>query len=167
MVEVRGWRLETACRGTQDLYSISATLGIAFSMEFRILGPLGCVNYFEDDWLTSTLALSRQRPEPILQSAALAAAAHPGFAEAVLAFSSSGFSVSEAARHLVVHPNTAMYRLKRWEELTGWDPRTFDGLVRSIAVLRTEISRLAEANSDLSLVGVSSAGWLHVTNVER
>ncbi len=53
------------------------------------------------------------------------------------AFGEHGFSVSEAGRRLSVHANTVGYRLDRWAELTGWDPRTFPGLVRSLAALRS------------------------------
>ena len=53
------------------------------------------------------------------------------------AFAAAGFSVSEASRTLAVHANTVAYRLDRWEELTGWDPRSFNGLVRSVAALRS------------------------------
>jgi hypothetical protein len=28
------------------------------------------------------------------------------------------------------------YRLQRWAQLSGWDPRTFDGLTRSLAACR-------------------------------
>jgi DNA-binding PucR family transcriptional regulator len=44
-------------------------------------------------------------------------------------------SATAAARSLHVHPNTLTYRLDRWHRLTGWDPRTFDGLERSMLVL--------------------------------
>ena len=37
-----------------------------------------------------------------------------------------------AARRLGLHPNSTMYRLARWHELTGWDPRTFRGLSLSL-----------------------------------
>jgi DNA-binding PucR family transcriptional regulator len=33
------------------------------------------------------------------------------------------------------------YRLQRWEQLAGWDPRTFDGLVTSVAACRLELIR--------------------------
>jgi DNA-binding PucR family transcriptional regulator len=57
-------------------------------------------------------------------------------ADAVEAFADHGLSVVAAARALHVHPNTVIYRLGRWQTLTGWDPRTFRGLALSIASLR-------------------------------
>ena len=40
-----------------------------------------------------------------------------------------------AADVLHLHPNTVRYRVERWHQLTGWDVRTRQGLIRSIAAL--------------------------------
>jgi sugar diacid utilization regulator len=91
---------------------------------------------FEDVWLWATLADAEERLRELLTSGAEVAAKHPHLAQAVAAFGEHGFSVSEAARQLEVPANTVGYRLERWSGLTGWDPRTFDGLVRSLAAIR-------------------------------
>jgi hypothetical protein len=93
------------------------------------------VGTFDDAWLWATLTASGDRLRAILAGGAAVAEAHPHLAQAVRAFGEHGFSVADAARHLGVHANTVGYRLDRWEGLTGWDPRTFPGLARSLAAL--------------------------------
>lgn len=90
---------------------------------------------FEDVWMWATLLSSAERLEPLLAPGREVAADHPHLAEAVRAFADHAFSVSEAARQLGLHANTVAYRLERWQELTGWDPRRFAGLTRSVASL--------------------------------
>ncbi|MEX1178942.1 MAG: helix-turn-helix domain-containing protein [Nitriliruptor sp.] len=92
---------------------------------------------FADAWLWATLSGSQERLRGLLAHGVEIATKHPHLAEAVRAFGEHGFSVSEAARRLEVHANTVGYRLDRWVELTGWDPRTFPGLVRSLAAIRS------------------------------
>jgi hypothetical protein len=96
----------------------------------------GADGSFETVWLWATLRASDERLQGVLASGTEVADRHPHLAEAVMAFGEHGFSVSEAARRLTIHANTVGYRLDRWYELTGWDARTFDGLVRSLAALR-------------------------------
>jgi hypothetical protein len=90
---------------------------------------------FDDAWLWATLTASEDRLAAVLADGVAVARAHPHLAQAVLAFGEHGFSVADAARHLEVHANTVAYRLDRWAGLTGWDTRTFPGLVRSLAAL--------------------------------
>ncbi|HEX6448754.1 MAG TPA: helix-turn-helix domain-containing protein, partial [Trebonia sp.] len=52
--------------------------------------------------------------------------------DAVRAYAQHGFSITAGAQALSIHPNTMKYRLDRWERLTGFDPRTLDGLLRSL-----------------------------------
>jgi hypothetical protein len=89
---------------------------------------------FEDAWLSATLSDSRERLEPLLTEGRKIARENPSLAATVNAFS-RGFSLVNAARELTVHPNTAAYRLNRWQKLTGWDPRSLSGLLLSIAAL--------------------------------
>lgn len=91
---------------------------------------------FDEVWLWATLGVVGERLGPLLAPGTEVAATHPHLAEAVDAFAEAGFSLSEASRHLELHANTVAYRLDRWEELTGWDPKSFVGLVRSVASLR-------------------------------
>jgi sugar diacid utilization regulator len=37
-----------------------------------------------------------------------------------------------ARKPLYLHPNTVTYRLDRWQHLTGWNPRSLDGLLSSV-----------------------------------
>jgi hypothetical protein len=91
---------------------------------------------FDDAWLWATLAGARDRLLPLLATGQRIAAEHPHLAAAVAGYADGRFSVSEAARGLGLHANTIAYRLDRWHELTGWDPRSFAGLSRSLAALR-------------------------------
>jgi hypothetical protein len=99
--------------------------------------PDGGTETFDATWLWATLGASEERLRAVLAPGMAVAAKHPHLAEAVQAVGAAhNFSVSEAARNLEVHANTVGYRLDRWAELTGWDPRTFPGLARSLAALR-------------------------------
>lgn len=109
------------------------TLGVAVRNATGA-GPSG-VLAFEDVWLSASLLDSGERLMPLFARARQVAADNPSIVEAVLAFARSGFSLSGAAVELQVHANTVGYRLSRWEELTGLDPRSFAGLLRSIVAM--------------------------------
>lgn len=94
------------------------------------------VTNFENDWVLAMFLAAKDRLHPILDVGIRAAREHPEFAEAVEALAGSGFSVSEAARRLFINPNTVVYRIKRWQDVTGWDPRTFEGAVSSMAAIK-------------------------------
>lgn len=103
------------------------------------VAPRGQTATFEERWLWATLTGAQGRLGDLLEPGARVGAAHPHLAEAVRGFAEAGFAVSAAARSLDLHANTVTYRLDRWHKLTGWDPRTFDGLVRSLASLRLSL----------------------------
>ncbi|MGW4088107.1 PucR family transcriptional regulator [Streptomyces sp. NPDC004822] len=86
---------------------------------------------FHEKWLIATLLPHRERLAPLLATSV--PGTHPHLAEAVLAFAHSGFSITASAASLRLHPNTVSYRLDRWYQHTGWDPRSWDGLARSLA----------------------------------
>ena len=94
------------------------------------------VHAFDEHWLWAVLLRESDRLGSFLDCGRRVARENPSVAETVRAYAASGFCVSVAARKLHVHPNTATYRLDRWRDLTGWDPRSFDGLARSLAALR-------------------------------
>lgn len=86
---------------------------------------------FEDEWVSAIFASEAGRVEPLVQVGIDAARANPHMADAVMAFSDNRFSLTSAASAMHVHPNTTKYRLSRWEELTGWDVFSADGLIAS------------------------------------
>jgi hypothetical protein len=104
-------------------------------LTLAVIAP-GTTGSFDQAWLWATLTGAAARLRPLLAVGIEVAERHPHLAEAVDAFAGAGFSVSGAARQLTLHANTVAYRLDRWTELTGWDPRGFPGLVRSVAALR-------------------------------
>lgn len=90
---------------------------------------------FERVWPWALIARDLDRAQPLMDAARRTARDHAHLAEAVLAYARNG-SIAEAGRALDVHPNTITYRLERWSELSGWDCRDFDGLLRSVIALR-------------------------------
>ncbi|WEO93137.1 helix-turn-helix domain-containing protein [Streptomyces sp. FXJ1.172] len=94
------------------------------------------VVYFADAWLAAGLGGQATRLAPLFTKAVAMARTDPHLAQAVVAFADHGLSVAAAARGLHLHPNSLAYRLGRWHELTGFDPRSGDGLVASLVALR-------------------------------
>ncbi|WP_433556445.1 PucR family transcriptional regulator [Pseudonocardia xinjiangensis] len=90
----------------------------------------GGVVRFGSEWLAATLLPHMDRLRQLTDTTA--AVEQPHLCDAVRAFADNGFSVTASARALHVHPNTVKYRLDRWKQHTGWDPRTLDGLQRSL-----------------------------------
>jgi PucR C-terminal helix-turn-helix domain/GGDEF-like domain len=88
---------------------------------------------FGMEWWASALFPERLALAPILRPRTGTVAAH--IVDAVWAYAAHGFSVAAAGQALHIHPNTVKYRLERWHQLTGWDPRTFDGLIKSTCSL--------------------------------
>jgi hypothetical protein len=113
-----------------------ARLSVGDAERAADLGGDSGVHAFDESWLWAVLLRESDRLEAFLDDGRQVARQNPSVAETVRAYADSGFCVSVAARQLHVHPNTATYRLDRWRELTGWDPRSFDGLARSLAALR-------------------------------
>lgn len=91
---------------------------------------------FAGAWAESCVSIESTRLEPLLARASSVAAEHPHLADTVLAFAAADMSVARAAEDLHLHANSVTYRLQRWAQLSGWDPRTFDGLTRSLAACR-------------------------------
>jgi hypothetical protein len=87
---------------------------------------------FADEWLACVALQFEERLAILLEPGMRVAREHPELHETVAAFADSGFSIAATARALYMHPNTATYRLNRWKELTGWDPRSFNGLARAL-----------------------------------
>lgn len=87
---------------------------------------------FADGWLEASLLDTQAQLAPLFDRVQQVRRTHPELATAVLVYADSGFSLARAAKTLRMHPNSVSYRLTRWHELTGADPRTFSGLVRSV-----------------------------------
>lgn len=92
----------------------------------------GRATSFEDVWLQASLVDSRERLQPLFAEVRRVAGEQPLLAETVLGFADAGSSLAQAATALGIHPNTVAYRLGQWHKLTGADPRTFTGLLRSV-----------------------------------
>lgn len=90
----------------------------------------GGVVDFESDWLIATLLPQIDRLQPLINTDQVVT--QPHIRDAVRAYAQHGFSIAAGAQALSIHPNTMKYRLDRWEHLTGFDPRTLDGLLRSL-----------------------------------
>lgn len=85
---------------------------------------------FESDWLAATLLPQMDPLRPLTNADHVVT--QPHIRDAVQAYAQHGFSIAAGAQALCIHPNTMKYRLDRWEQLTGFDPRTLDGLLRSL-----------------------------------
>ncbi|MGY4745613.1 PucR family transcriptional regulator [Streptomyces sp. ATMOS53] len=107
-------------------------------------GQEGGLVRFEEDWLTITLAPHAHRLAPLLARAVASARRAPHLAEAVHAYADNGLSIAAAGRALGLHPNSVAYRLDRWHETSGWNPRTGEGLVCTLVALRLHEASAAE-----------------------
>jgi hypothetical protein len=90
----------------------------------------GGVADFGADWLAATMLPHLDRLQPLIDAGRAQKQSH--LRDAVFSYSRHGFSITASAEALHIHPNTMKYRLDRWQQLTGWDPRTLDGLLRSL-----------------------------------
>ncbi|MET7654521.1 MULTISPECIES: helix-turn-helix domain-containing protein [unclassified Streptomyces] len=99
-------------------------------------GGRGGTIRFAEGWLTIALAPQAQRLSPLLARAVEAARRTPHLAEAVRAYADNGLSIAAAGRALNLHPNSVAYRLDRWHEASGWNPREGEGLVSTLVALR-------------------------------
>ncbi|WP_148261112.1 PucR family transcriptional regulator [Conexibacter woesei] len=102
---------------------------------------------FAQEWLASAMLQSEDRLIPILEPGLRVAEKHPGLLEVVVGFAEADFSIAAMARTHYLHPNTATYRLERWRELTGWNARSIDGLMKSLACALL-LRRTARSTSD-------------------
>jgi hypothetical protein len=91
---------------------------------------------FAESWSLCLPQAHREAIDPLLDTAREVARSRPYLLDAVVAFADARFSVSPAARALLVHPNTLSYRLDQWRRLTGLDPRTVNGLTQSLYLAR-------------------------------
>jgi hypothetical protein len=95
-------------------------------------GAGGRVGRFDRDWLMAAARPQVARLAALLEPCRVVAASRPQLAETVESFARHGLSMIAAGQALHVHANTVRYRLDRWQELTGWDVRTWAGLSASM-----------------------------------
>ena len=118
----RGWAgAQTSCVDALQAHDLAVRRGADVS--------------FGDDWIAATLLAARERLSDTWEAGERVAHSSAHIADAVRAFAGNGLSVVAAARALHVHPNTVIYRLDRWQRLTGWDARSYPGLAMSMACL--------------------------------
>jgi hypothetical protein len=117
------------------LEGAASSLGDA-RLALAAVSPERRVSRFADVWARACLLAEADRLEPLVGGASRTAADHPHLAETVLAFAAADMSVARTAQKLHLHANSVTYRLQRWAALTGWDPRTFEHLVASVAACR-------------------------------
>ncbi|GDY32776.1 hypothetical protein GTS_44090 [Gandjariella thermophila] len=91
---------------------------------------------FADSWYLCLARAHREAIDPLMETTREVARSRPHLLDAVVAFADARFSVTSAARALLVHPNTLSYRLDQWQRLTTLDPRTVTGLAQSLYVAR-------------------------------
>ena len=96
--------------------------------------PTAPVRSFSADWQLCGFASTSALLEPEARDAIDVARSHSHLRETVQAYAAASMSTAECARTSHLHANTVIYRLDRWAALTGWDPRDFVGLSKSIAV---------------------------------
>ncbi|GAA1844755.1 helix-turn-helix domain-containing protein [Pseudonocardia ailaonensis] len=103
------------------------------------------VQQFEAVWLQAALLAQAARLGPLVGDLVDVVGQQASLVDALAAYRDHGFSIVDAARQLQIHPNTVTYRLHRWEHLTGMDPRTYEGMNRSVLAWLLTRSRGAEA----------------------
>ena len=96
----------------------------------------GKTTKFTEDWFAAMVHEHEyQLGDPLSEGIALARN-ESHLAEAVAMYCHAGFSLSRVARELHLHPNSVGYRLDRWHQLSGWDPRELAGALNSLAAIQ-------------------------------
>jgi hypothetical protein len=114
-----------------------ATLSLSYSSTARPVVALGDLSSLEcalisSDATVKAMIMSKARGLKALPSDELAMVN-----ATVRAFAANDLNVNRAATALFVHANTVRYRLGRIVEATGYDPRTFAGLLELVCLLDT------------------------------
>lgn len=99
-------------------------------------GPSHPVVRFADRWTELLVLADADRVGVLTAHSVTVARAQPHLAETVLAYAAGGMSIAATARAVHLHANSVTYRLERWEELTGTNPRTFAGLCEAVISCR-------------------------------
>ena len=123
-------------RGIASAYR-EATLSLSYSSAARPVIALGDLSSLEcalisSDSTVKAMIMSKGAELNTLPSEELATVK-----ATVRAFAASDLNVNRAATALFVHANTVRYRLGRIAEATGYDPRTFAGLLELVCLIDT------------------------------
>lgn len=89
------------------------------------------VSDFSDNWVLACVTTHRDRLVPVMAGLVGVAREHPHLADAVIAHWENSLSLAATAKALNMHANTLTYRLSRWRDLTGLDPRSAPSLLQS------------------------------------
>lgn len=87
---------------------------------------------FRDRWLESCATSRADLVQFETARAVEVAKLHSTLAQTVAQFAESDMSIAHCARMSHLHVNTVTYRLNRWNDLTGWNPRLFRDLSKSV-----------------------------------
>jgi sugar diacid utilization regulator len=114
-----------------------ATLSLSYSSADRPVVALGDLSSLEcalisSDATVKAMIVSKGGGLTALRSDELAMVK-----ATVRAFAAGDLNVNRAATALFVHANTVRYRLGRVAEMTGYDPRTFAGLLELVCQIDT------------------------------
>lgn len=90
------------------------------------------VKTFSDSWLESCATSNSPIIASEIAHAVEVARSNTAVAATVSRFADSNMSAAQCARDSHMHVNTVTYRLDRWEQLTGWNPRKFSDLSKSV-----------------------------------
>lgn len=97
---------------------------------------------FRQDWFACVLASQLPRLAPLVANAVAALEADDFTAETVQAYLDHDGRLGPTGETIHVHPNTVSYRLERFAERTGVDPRTNEGLLQvGLAMLLARAGR--------------------------
>jgi hypothetical protein len=95
---------------------------------------------FARQWAEALILASADRIRPLTARGVEVARSQPHLARTVLAFADCNMSIAATSHVVRLHANSVTYRLGRWTDLTGMDPRTFSGLVESVIACRRATS---------------------------
>ena len=90
---------------------------------------------FETSWLEAIVQANAHQLTPLVDRCRPVAQSKAHLIEAVQAFAAANMSLAETARSMHLAPNSVRHRLQQWHRLTGYDPWTTSGLVRSCLLI--------------------------------
>ena len=114
-----------------------ATLSLSYTSASRPIVSLGELSALECAVIGATATTKAVIASKGVGLRALAPDDRAAAVDTIRAFAAADLNVANAAQRMHVHPNTVRYRLEQIATRTGYDPRTFAGLVDLICILET------------------------------